>query len=284
MRTRARFAQLTAVVLVVGGLLVLGPAASAGSCPDYAPPVESGVIRDSRINEVSGLVAGRTAPRMLWMHEDSGNGTWLFAIDPEGDVLASIEVLNATNRDWEDMARSKGRLWIGDVGDNAEARPEIQVYWFDEPSSLGVDSVRASMVTLRYPDGSHNSEAIVVHRQRIFVFEKRRPDPVSRVYGASLRGVQPGDTLELRLVAHVPMPNVTSADVGPDGVVVRNYLSVNVFPWAGRGGVARTLRRADPCQVDEMPSSEAVAFSRSGHRVYSIPEGSDPEITYAARR
>jgi hypothetical protein len=41
------------------------------------------------------------------------------------------------------------------------------------------------------------------------------------------------------------MPNVTSADVGPDGVVVRNYLSANVF--RGRGGVARTLRSADPC-------------------------------------
>lgn len=233
-----------ALALLVAGLLVAGPGAGAGSCPGYDDPVESGRITDPRINEVSGLVAGWTAPRMLWFHEDSGNGPWLYAIEPSGELIASIEVLDATNRDWEDMARSNGRLWIGDIGDNARVRPEIQVYWFAEPSP-DADTVRADMVTLRYPDDSHNAEAMIVDGKRLFVVEKRM-DPI-----------------------------------GPDGVVVRNYASGLLYPWDG--GVARTLRRADPCSI-VLPTSETVAFSLSGHRVYSVPEGGDPVVSYAARR
>jgi hypothetical protein len=149
------------------------------------------VITDSRINEVSGLDSATIAPRMLWMHEDSGNGPWLYGIEPDGDVIAAIEVLDATNRDWEDMARSGGRVWLGDIGDNGRVRPELQLYSFPEPRSLGVDSVRADVMTLRYPDGPHNAEAMVVHHNRVFVFEKRRPTR-SAVYGASLRGIDDG--------------------------------------------------------------------------------------------
>lgn len=204
-----------ALALLVAGLLVAGPGAGAGSCPGYDDPVESGRITDPRINEVSGLVAGRTAPRMLWFHEDSGNGPWLYAIEPSGELIASIEVLDATNRDWEDMARSNGRLWIGDIGDNARVRPEIQVYWFAEPSP-DADTVRADMVTLRYPDDSHNAEAMIVDGKRLFVVEKRM-DPIAGVYVASLRDVDPGDVLGLRLVARVPLVTVTAAAIGPDG-------------------------------------------------------------------
>lgn len=73
-----------------------------------------------------------------------------------------------------------------------------------------------------------------------------------------------------------------AADVGKDGVVIKNYSSALLFPWRSTR-VIRTLRRSTPCPV-ALPASESVAFSLSGHRIYSIPEGRDPEISYVGRR
>jgi hypothetical protein len=283
MSGRVSVAVLVAVLVATELALAPLPRAAAGTCPAYSAVNESGRITDSRINEVSGVVASRAHRRMLWIHEDSGNGPWVYAMRPNGALEAAIEVKGATNRDWEDMAWGMRRLWIGDIGDNARARSEIQVYWFGEPG-LGRMSVGAKMVTLRYEDEAHNAEALVVdgRHKRLFVFEKLRPATSSRVYAADLRGLRSGDTLELKLVAHVPMQNVTAADVGVDGVVVKNNSFALLFPWSTTR-VVRTLRRSTPCQV-ALPASEAVAFSLSGHRIYSIPEGREPAISYVARR
>ncbi|MGZ8603956.1 MAG: hypothetical protein ACXWX9_04265, partial [Actinomycetota bacterium] len=257
---------------------------AAGGVPTTSPPAESGRLRDDRLNEVSGLVAGRSTRPALWLTEDSGNGPWLYAVTTSGDVRAAIEVSDASNRDWEDMALGMGRLWIGDIGDNARARPEIQVYWFPEPSSLSADDARARLLTLRYPDGAHNAEAMVVDekRERLFVFEKQRSGPISSVYAADIGGLDAGATLELSLVARVDVINITAADTSRDGVVLKNNTSAFMFPWSG-GRVARTLRRVAPCVV-ALPAGETVAFSRSGHRIYGIPEGRDAVVSYAARR
>jgi len=271
--------SLVAVALV-GVVLLPTNVGAAGTCPAFLSPVEAGRITDQRLDEVSGLAAVRTVRRALWLHEDSGNGPWLFAVTSQGDLRASIEVLGATNRDWEDMARARGRLWIGDIGDNGRSRSEIQVYWFTEPSSLGIDSVTARVVTLRYPDDAHDAEAMIVdgRNRRLFIFEKQTSSATSRVYGADLRGVQSGDTLRLRLVARVPLMSITAADLGRDGIIVRDYTSGLLFPWT-MGRVVPTLRRSTPCPV-ELPTSESIAFSISGQRMYSIREGSDPSIRY----
>jgi hypothetical protein len=280
-RVRAALAAALAAVLALGGSVVVAPPAAAGRCPVYAAPVDSGRITADGIGEVSGLVRSRS-PGVLWFHEDSGNGPWLYATTPSGDLRATIEVLDAWNVDWEDMARGGGRLWLGDIGDNARVRPQIRAYWFDEPS-FDVDEVTARSVTLTYEDGPHNAEGMVVDARHdvLIVFEKQRATATSRVYAADLRGVRSGDALELELVARIPIENITAADVGPDGVLVKNNSGGLLFPWVTRR-VVRTLRRSAPCPVT-LPAGESVAFSTGGGRVYTIPEGSDPPIQYAER-
>ena len=60
------------------------------------------------------------------------------------------------------MARSAGRLWIGDIGDNARVRTDIRNYWLSEPPTLGDRTVNARMLTLRYPDEAHDAEGMLV--------------------------------------------------------------------------------------------------------------------------
>ncbi len=256
----------------------------AGTCPRFGDPEVLGSIGDDRINEVSGIVAARRVRGVLWMHEDSGNGTWAYAITPKGRMRADVEVIDAWNWDWEDVALADGRLWIGDIGDNARARDRIRVYWFREPASLDRERVSAKVLWLRYPDQAHNAEAMIVdgRRERLFVFEKQRGEDTSRVYAVGLRGISSGDERELKLVARAPLENITAADLGPDGIVLKNYSTSLFIPWVDRRVVA-TLRRGTRCPVS-LPSSEAVAFSRSGGRIYSIPEGPDPEVSAVERR
>lgn len=182
------------------------------------------------------------------------------------------------------MALADGRVWIGDIGDNTRARDRIRVYWFREPGNLDRERVSAKVLWLRYPDGAHNAEAMIVdgRRERLFVFEKQRGQDTSRVYAVGLRGVRSGDERELGLVGRAPLGNITAADIGADGIVLKNYSTAVLLPWVDRRVVA-TLRRGIRCPVS-LPSSEAVAFSRSGRRIFSVPEGSDPEISAVERR
>jgi hypothetical protein len=276
MRSRA----VVACVLV-GSVLVLGVGPAAARCPSYAPPVRSGRVNDDRINEASGLVGARGFHRTYWLHEDSGNGAWVYAVSTRGRIRSAIDVRDAINRDWEDIARGMGRIWIGDIGANALNRHFVRVYWFAEPTSLSTRHVRANVIVLRYPDGeSHNAEAMIVdtRSRRLFVFEKQTATRRSGVFGAGVRGVRSGDHVRLRRVARVPMQNITAADIGAPGIVVKNNGGGLLFPWAGRR-VGSTLRRHRPCGVD-LPSGEAVAFSGSGARIYTVPEGSTPPIDY----
>ena len=258
------------------------PGGITGACPTYAAPVTSGRITEGQIDEVSGLSRSGLR-RVLWFQEDSGNGPWLYATTPGGDLRATIDVGNASNRDWEDMARSAGRLWIGDIGDNARVRTDIRIYWLSEPATLGDRTVNARMLTLRYPDEAHDAEGMLVdgRHERLFVFEKQGEESTSRVYAADVDGIRDGDELELQLVTSVPIENITAANVGRDGVIVKGDSGGLLFPWVGRS-VARTLRQSDACPV-ALPAGESVAFSRSGRRLYTVPEGSDPPIEYVER-
>ena len=111
---------LSALIFIFAVTVLTAPRVIAGACPTYAAPVKSGRITEGPIDEVSGL--SRSGLRsVLWFQEDSGNGR-LYATTLGGDLRATIEVGNASNRDWEDMARSAGRLCIDDIWHNTRVQ------------------------------------------------------------------------------------------------------------------------------------------------------------------
>src|SRR6476619_2104502 len=145
----------------------------------YGPPTTLATIKDKSISESSGLVASRTMPGAYWTHNDSGDGPFIYAIDTRGDSLGTFRVNGAQARDWEDIAAgpgpqpNKSYLYIGDTGDNDSVRPEVIVYRVLEPtlsnttrkftkSSPG-STEPAEAIGLKYPDGAHDAEALLVH-------------------------------------------------------------------------------------------------------------------------
>lgn len=125
-------------------------------------------LADTRITESSGLAPSRVHPGVYYTHNDSGDSARVFAFDKTGKNLATINVDGTTAKDCEDMASAtvggKATLYLGDIGDNAAARPSILIYRFTEPKKLGGElHARPEILELTYPDGAHNCETLLVH-------------------------------------------------------------------------------------------------------------------------
>lgn len=204
----------------------------------YGPPVKLADLEDKAINESSGLVASRTSPGNYWTHNDSGNGPVIYAFDSNGRRRGVWRVTGATSDDWEDMAAGPGPkagtsyLYIGDIGDNDGTRSEIILWRIPEPVIPATDTGSterrpevtepAEKIRLRYPDGKHDSEALLIHPTtgRIYVVTKV-PLINASVYAADMPS-DLSDVATLTRVGEVELPGlaggiVTGGAISPDG-------------------------------------------------------------------
>ncbi|HJX07606.1 MAG TPA: hypothetical protein VJ736_06000 [Actinomycetota bacterium] len=266
--------------LISATTITVATPAAAVTCPVYGSPKDAGTISISGLNEVSGVVASRQYP-VLWIHEDSGNPAVIYAIAPDGHKKTTVAIHHATNKDWEDIALAAGKIWLGDIGDNGKKRSGgIQVYWFPEPSPTST-GVTAKQLNLRYEDGPHNAEAMFVDARHdgLYIVTKEKSGGVGYVYRADITGISDGSSRTLRRVGKVPLGTVTAADLGPRGIIVKNYTKGLLYPWASDGRVGTTLSRSG-CSVT-VPGGESIAFLPSNNRLYAVPEGTTPPLRYS---
>jgi len=103
------------------------------------------------INECSGMVS--YDGQSVWVLEDGGNADKLRKLDLQGQLLASLEVKNGRNQDWEALTKdNKGYLYIGDFGNNENKREDLVVYRVPDPNTADSESVRAERIDFSYPD------------------------------------------------------------------------------------------------------------------------------------
>ena len=220
----------------------------------------------------------RSRSGTFWTHNDSGDVPRVFALARDGRLLREVAITGAESIDWEDIAIRGRTLYVGDIGDNAAQRPEVVVYRFSEPPA-GVASVAAERIPLRYPDGAHDAEALLV-------------DPrggslaiVTKDYGGTA-GMYTGRSGTLRRAGTLRLgigQPITAGDVSADGRVIALRSYDRAFVWTRRDGesLARALRRK-PCvaKVDLLAEGqgETLALSRNGRAFYTVPEGPQPAL------
>ncbi len=129
-------------------------------------------LSDERIDESSGLATSHRDRLLFWTHNDSGDTGRVFGVDSTGETRA-IGVLQVDGKDFEpedieDIAMGPctqnpmGCVFLADVGDNDEERPAVFVYQFAEPK-IGETKITKFITTeIRYPDGAHNVEALII--------------------------------------------------------------------------------------------------------------------------
>lgn len=261
---------------------------------------DGGRISDAELTEISGIDAGIANTNLYWVHNDSGDGPRIFAIDSTGTTVGTYTLDDADARDWEDISVGPGPvagqsyIYAGDIGDNGRLRDEIVVYRVAEPKVDGNagDQTLKNVDTLRlkYPDGAHNAEAMMVDPQTgdIIIIEKTSGGGTAKVYRAP-GGLQDGSVTTLQQVGTVRLPSgsgnvVTGADVSPDGkqVAVRTYNQVLLWSRDPASGVW-TAFAADPCEGEDPDESqgEAIAFHSDGKGYVTISEGSNQVLHHA---
>jgi hypothetical protein len=261
------------------------------------PDGTDGALAEPDLVEASGVVASRSQPGVLWLHNDSGGGAELFAVGLDGTDRGRVEVVDVDAVDWEDIALLAGtggvpdRLVIADIGNNPGSRSRrsrpVRLHLVDEPTAPGPGASGStgsvSAVDLTYADGPRDAEALladpvtgdglVVSKQwdgtgaGVYVvpaatFSVAAPEPVTMARAATV-GVTEGSL-------------VTGGDITADGraVVLRTYSAVLVWERDPTVTVAETLGAAPTCTVavDE-PQGEAVAVLADGSGLVTVSEG-----------
>ena len=270
---------LSAAIVVAAFLVVVfisRPHNTAGPCE-----VTSRALLPD-VPEASGLAVSRAHPGLLWTHNDSGNESVLYAIEPTGTVRGKVRV-PARMRDWEDVSAASCSkdgdcLYIGDIGDNEMSRRTIQVYRIAEPNPGDRQTGRPEVISLTYPDGPHNAEAMFVADERIFIVTKDRVGMLYRsaaAVGDVLSAFNRVSTnIKLQRIARLDLTGVTDAEMSPDGatIAVRTADEAVVYAAADltRGNVAARARI--PVDGLREPQGEGVALGENG-MLYLASEG-----------
>lgn len=295
----------------IDGLAIDGGAdgktdAPAAACPLYDPQQIVGTVTAAAINEASGMVASRQQSDVLWLHNDSGDSARVFAIDTMGQLLGTFKLQGAAAQDWEDIALGPGPqagvdyLYLGDIGDNAEARASIAIYRVAEPTvSAGggtQDVAGVDKLTFVYPDGAHNAETLLIDpRQGDLYIITKSNTAVSLIFRAAAplvagqqRTLEQVGTLRFRegVLANVGSGLATGGDVAPDGraVILRTYKDVLYWRVGPTQALAAALVAA-PCSLPQATEGqgETVALVAGGD-YFTLSEGkSQPLYRYRAR-
>lgn len=240
----------------------------------------AGRFHSPRVTESSGVAVSRAHPGVLWTHNDSGDGPYLYATDLRGTDRGAVRVSGARAVDWEDIALGPcpdgngDCLYIGDTGDNLERRNSVAVYVVPEPAPpmTAADTQRvtaaALTLTLRYPDGSHDVEALYVSPRdtAVYLVSKGRGGTV-RLYRAGREAWNAHHPVTADLVQTLPIiPDrssgrlVTGAAIRPAGdlVAIRTYTEIYFF-IPGPGG--RLTQSGRPCALGGLErEGEAIDF------------------------
>jgi hypothetical protein len=256
---------LIPALLVTAGLVISAPSATSAEVASKASVQRT--IQSPAIVESSGLARSTFARGLLWTHNDSGGRPQVFAVDGHGRTRTTVTLRGASARDWEAITTGpRHRLWVGDVGNNSRSRSVITVYRFAEPRSLKQSmSIGATRFDLRYPDGNHNSEGIMVHPRtgRLFVVSKSSSG--GAIYRAPKR-LSKTEVNTLRRVARAPK-KVTGASFAPDGrsFALCNYSKAWIYRSIGGKGK----------QIDKpsLRQGESIEYARNGSTIFMGSEG-----------
>jgi hypothetical protein len=251
------------------------------SCPRFSAAARAGLVTNPDIVEASGLAASRRNANVLWLHNDKGDTSRVFAISTTGASLATFVLAGAEASDWEDIAvgpgpiAGAGYLYVGDIGDNSATSDTIEVYRVAEPevipSSAEVTLSGVDRLEFRYPGGQgENAETLLVDPTNGNLYVVTKSDTgEARIYRASPPFV-PLDRTTMTLVTTLQFgsapllgdPSATGGDISPDGslIAIRSYDAA--YAWRRPAGT--TVEEAlatTPCALPIRAESQGEAFA-----------------------
>ena len=205
-----------------------------------------GQLDEKIVFEASGLAASKSFPGRLYHVNDSGNANGFIISNASGGDLQLVLLTWPGLVDAEDLSLgpcaeegAEDCLFIADIGDNNSVRATVSVVLVRERKEFDSPVQPERRLTLRYPDGSHDAEALAVDPRSgdIYVLIKEfalfpnmgRPAKLYKLPAEVWRAAAEDDVLTLEPYGELDMPAMTTArkarlshvatamDISPDG-------------------------------------------------------------------
>jgi len=267
----------TAVVTVNS----ISPGPSVGQ--RWSSPRQIGTLDASLVDESSGMAVSRAFPDRLYQINDSGDGGYFYVSDLQGQNTRRIRVNGFNPSDAEDLAYGsfggKNYLIIGDIGDNGQSRSSIKLVFIDEQETFGTSVTPAFQVTVRYPDGAHNAEALGFHPNGdLYIMTKESTSRVYRLTASQWQNAA-GQTQTLQFVGQFGLAgqtgssSITGMDISPDGrrLLVLTYSGALELEARLNNGVldfSQYGRSGGPAykviQLTKLPQQESISYLANG--------------------
>ena len=166
---------------------------------------------DQTISETSGLafINGR-----LWTHNDSEGEPKIYCIDTTtGHVIGAKVIAGVTNEDWEDMAKDKTHLYIGNFGSTSSNMQILRIK-IEDLENPDIDTLTPRIIKFTYGNSDYpesdfsatntrfDCEAMIAKDDTIFLFSKNWIDHKTYLYAIPNQAnvfhtITPIDTLQL---------------------------------------------------------------------------------------
>lgn len=267
----------------VAVVLTLGLALPVSAAAQPAAPVVRCTVSDPQVAELSGLAAD--ADRWYAVN-DGGTDSSVFVLTE--DCAVERMITGDTNPyDVEDLARAAdGTFWLADAGDNDGDRETVALI------SLTPDGDSA-VHRLTYPDGPHDSEAVLLDGAGVPYLVTKSPLGVAEVYRPAGPLASPGPTA-LEHVASVqlrptdtpggPVPEVvgsvtvTGGASTADGSVIALRTYTDAYLYAVPGGDVVAALSTEPVRVPlpDEAQGEAIAFDPDGSLISASEQVGQP--------
>ncbi|MDQ2985127.1 MAG: hypothetical protein M3R13_00215 [Armatimonadota bacterium] len=284
--------------LVLTGILlsasVLWMAGKPWEAPSTQKPPPSArylfSLKNQAISESSGVASSHLKPGVFWTHNDSGGKAEVYAFGSTGNDLGTFTLAGIQARDWEDMASAKidgvACLYVGDIGDNMANQREVRIYRFREPKAQipggSIDEFMTYVV--RYPDGAHNCETLMVSPAGDIYLVSKSEIGDSAVY--VLAAPAKSGTYTLKRVGTIKLEAgnvyshmITGGDISPDGstVVIRTYFSILLYRSAKLQEFWKSTPVSLPVPMERQ--GESVCFDWENARLLTTSEGSPCRVS-----
>lgn len=258
---------------------------------DFLPGKRLAELTNKKLKEVSGIAASVNNPGYIWAHNDSQNGTEVFLVDTHLKIALTCKLAGVENRDWEDIAVGPGPIdgknyvYVGEIGDNDGKYRFKRVYRFEEPvldeTTKSINVVSFDTIIFRLPKKKDTETLLIDPTNKNLYVVSKRENPVHLYelqYPYSTR-----DTLNAKEVLSLPLTQIVSGDISPDGkqVLLKSYEFV--YYWSNPSGKPLLeLLKEKPEEVpyEEEPQGESITWATDGSGFYTLSEQNIAADTY----
>lgn len=232
--------------------------------------------------ESSGIADSKANPGHLWVEQDSGNPPFLYLLKHDGTVVKSIFIGWSWNWDWEDLALSggpeagKNYLYIADIGDNVYDREDYAIFRFEEPKASADTVFVVDRIAYNYPDGRHNSEAMLVDPDTHDIYIITKTDDRSKIFQLKYP-YKPNVLNTVQEVGELPYNYAVSAAISAAGdeIVIKTYDYIFYYQRKKDESILKALQNK-PITLPYVhePQGEAITFAVDNSGFFTLSEKS----------